>query len=93
MGNEARTSVGFGVPTDEVDPQRFIVRIGASTREPVTIIEDFGISGPQFDTTTNLQTDQVALTRNGGARSLRRPSRYSTSVSKAESLGPDGGKR
>lgn len=63
MASQARTSVGFGVPADEVDPQRFIVRVGASTREPITIIEDFGISGPQFDTTTNLHADQVIRCR------------------------------
>ena len=59
MATRAKSSVGFGVPTDEIDPQRFIVRIAPSSREPVTIIEDFGISGPQFDPQTNLQADQV----------------------------------
>lgn len=63
MATKAPPSVGFGVPVDEIDPQRFIVRIGASTREPVTIIEDFGISGPQYDTSTNLQVDQVVRCR------------------------------
>lgn len=63
MATRAKSSIGFGIPTDEVDPQRFIVRIGAATREPVQIIEDFGISGPQFDPTTNLQSDQVVRCR------------------------------
>lgn len=63
MATREKTSVGFGVPTDEIDPQRFVVRIGASTREPVLIIEDFGISGPKFDPETNLQSDQVVRCR------------------------------
>lgn len=63
MASKAPTSVGFGVPADEVDPQRFIVRIAPSAREPVVIIEDFGISGPQFDAVTKLQTDQVVRCR------------------------------
>lgn len=63
MASRAKGSVGFGVPTDEIDPQRFIVRIGASTREPVAIVEDFGIAGPQFDPETNLQSDQVVRCR------------------------------
>jgi hypothetical protein len=63
MASKASDSVGFGVPAAEIDPQRFIVRIGASTREPVTIIEDFGISGPQFDAATSLQVDQVVRCR------------------------------
>lgn len=63
MASKPRTSVGFGVPAEEIDPQRFIVRISASAREPVVIIEDFGISGPQFDAATNLQQDQVVRCR------------------------------
>ncbi|BBC70895.1 conserved hypothetical protein [Altererythrobacter sp. B11] len=63
MATRAKESVGFGVPTDEIDPQRFIVRISGSSREPVVIIEDFGIAGPQFDPETRLQSDQVVRCR------------------------------
>jgi hypothetical protein len=63
MASRSTNTVGFGVPAGEVDPQRFIVRIAASSREPVTILEDFGISGPQFDAVTNLQADQVVRCR------------------------------
>lgn len=56
-------TLGFGVPADEIDPQRFIVRIVSGARAPVTIIEDYGISGPHMDAATNLQSDQVIRCR------------------------------
>jgi hypothetical protein len=55
----SRPQAGFGVPETEVDPQHFVVRIGASGRDLVTVIEDYGISGPKFDADENAQVDQV----------------------------------
>jgi len=55
----ARPQIGFGVPTNEIDPQHFIVDIKENAKANVTIIEDFGISGPKFDLEENAQLDQV----------------------------------
>lgn len=63
MAGASIHTLGFGVPADEIDPQRFIVRIGSGAREPVVIIEDFGISGPHIDAVTNLQSDQIVRCR------------------------------
>lgn len=63
MASRSTTTVGFGVQTDEIDPQRFVVRIPSNAREPVTIIEDFGIAGPQYDAQTNVQSDQAVRCR------------------------------
>lgn len=54
-----RPQTGFGVPSSEIDPQHFIVKIKENARDNVTIIEDFGISGPKFDLDENAQLDQV----------------------------------
>lgn len=63
MASKSIATVGYGVPTSEMDPQRFIVAIPQNAREPVTIIEDFGLSGPQYDAKTNTQSDQVVRCR------------------------------
>lgn len=63
MASRSPTTIGYGVSTGEMDPQRFIVIIPVSAREPVSLIEDFGLSGPQYDPQTNLQSDQVIRCR------------------------------
>ena len=55
----SRPKAGFGVPEDEVDPQHFIVQISPTGRELVTIIEDYGISGPRVDSDENAYVDRV----------------------------------
>ncbi|MCX8571144.1 DUF3780 domain-containing protein (plasmid) [Mesorhizobium mediterraneum] len=59
----SRPTAGFGVPENEIDPQHFIVRISPSGRELVTVIEDYGISGPKFDSEENGPVDQVLRCR------------------------------
>lgn len=58
-----RTSSPFGVADDAIDPQHFIVRLGKTGREPVEVIEDYGISGAKFDTEENAHLDQVIRCR------------------------------
>ncbi|MER9651509.1 DUF3780 domain-containing protein [Mesorhizobium sp. M0199] len=55
----SRPRANFGIPEDEVDPQHFIVKISPTGRELVTVIEDYGISGPKFDTDENGPVDQI----------------------------------
>lgn len=55
----SRPQAGFGVPDNEMFPQHFIVRIAATTREKVVVIEDYGISGPIFDAEVNANVDQI----------------------------------
>ena len=55
----SRPQAGFGVPDSEIDPLHFIVRIAATSRDKVVVIEDFGISGPKFDSEANGHVDQV----------------------------------
>lgn len=63
LASRSISTVGYGVPTAEMDPQRFVVLIPQSAREPVTIIEDFGLAGPQYDAATNTRSDQVVRCR------------------------------
>ena len=49
MASKSMATIGYGVPTNEIDPQRFVVRIPANGRDLVEVIEDFGITGPQYD--------------------------------------------
>lgn len=63
MASKSMATIGFGIPLSEIDPQRFIVIIPQNAREPVTIVEDFGLSGPQYDAQTNTQHDQVVRCR------------------------------
>ena len=58
-----RPQAGFGIPEDEIDPQRFIVEISSSNRELITIIEDYGISGPKYDSDENEHVDRVVRCR------------------------------
>lgn len=55
----SRPQAGFGIPEGDINPQHFIVRISPTGREPVTVIEDYGISGPKFDADENAHVDQI----------------------------------
>lgn len=55
----SRPPAGFGVPEGEIDPQHFVVRISQTGREPVSVIEDYGIAGPKFDPEDNAIVDRV----------------------------------
>jgi hypothetical protein len=59
----SRPKAGFGVPETEIDPQHFIVEISQTGRELVTVIEDYGITGPKHDLGTNEMLDQVVRCR------------------------------
>ncbi|KAA9019629.1 DUF3780 domain-containing protein [Sphingobium limneticum] len=59
----SRPKAGFGIPENEIDPQHFIVDISASARELITVTEDYGISGPKFDSDENVHVDQVIRCR------------------------------
>lgn len=63
MASKSMATIGYGVPTNEIDPQRFVVRIPANGRDLVEIIEDFGITGPQYDPQTNMRSDCVVRCR------------------------------
>ncbi len=63
LASRGISTIGYGVATSEMDPQRFIVQIPQNAREPVTIIEDFGLAGPQYDARTNTQSDRVVRSR------------------------------
>lgn len=63
LASRSISTIGFGVPTAEMDPQRFVVQIPQNAREPVAIVEDFGIAGPQYDAATNSRSDQVVRCR------------------------------
>lgn len=54
-----RPTAGFGVPKDEIDPQHFVVSIQPAGGKMVTITEDFGIAGPNFDAEENAHVDRV----------------------------------
>lgn len=59
----SRPKARFGVPETEIDPQHFIVEISPTGRELVTVIEDYGITGPKFDEVENDVVDQVVRCR------------------------------
>ncbi|RUX50458.1 DUF3780 domain-containing protein [Mesorhizobium sp. M4A.F.Ca.ET.050.02.1.1] len=58
-----RPQGGFGVPDDQIDPQHFVVTISATGREVVTVVEDYGISGPKYDGQENANVDRVLRSR------------------------------
>jgi len=55
----SRPSAGFGVQDSERDPQQFLVRIGATSRQLVEVVEDYGISGPRYEPGEQAPVDQV----------------------------------
>lgn len=63
LASRSIATIGFGVPTSEMDPQRFVVQIPQNAREPVAIVEDFGLAGPQYDAASNTRSDQVVRCR------------------------------
>jgi hypothetical protein len=63
LASKTIATIGYGVPTAEMDPQRFVVQIPQNAREPVVLVEDFGLAGPQYDAATNTRSDQVVRCR------------------------------
>ncbi|WP_147276186.1 DUF3780 domain-containing protein [Sphingomonas aracearum] len=63
MASKSIATIGYGVPTSEMDPQRFVVQIPQNAREPVVLVEDFGLAGPQYDANTNTRSDRVVRCR------------------------------
>ncbi len=63
LASRSIATIGYGVATAEMDPQRFVVRIPQNAREPVALVEDFGLAGPQYDAATNTRSDQVVRCR------------------------------